>query len=50
MQMYSVATRPTLLSAEAKNEWNYTASLPYAFMAWCLIKLRDNFVYATSVQ
>jgi hypothetical protein len=25
-------------SAEVKNEWSYTFTLPYVFMAWCLIE------------
>jgi hypothetical protein len=29
--------------AEVKNSWCCTYTPPYAFMAWCLIKLRDNF-------
>jgi len=29
--------------AEVKNEWNYTSTPQYVFMAWCLIKYRDNF-------
>jgi hypothetical protein len=27
-------------SAEVKNEWMYTSSSPYIFMAWCLVKNR----------
>jgi hypothetical protein len=30
-------------SAEVKNAWSYTATPQYAFMAWCLVKHRDNF-------
>jgi hypothetical protein len=29
-------------SAEVRNAWGYTSTPPYAFMAWCLIKQRDN--------
>jgi hypothetical protein len=30
---------PTLSSsAEVKNAWSYTSTLPYVFMAWCLVK------------
>jgi hypothetical protein len=25
-------------SVDVKNAWSYTSILPYAFMAWCLIK------------
>jgi len=30
-------------SAEAKNAWSYTYTLPYVFMALCLVKYRDSF-------
>jgi hypothetical protein len=30
-------------SAEAKNAWSYTSTPHYVFMAWCLVKHRDNF-------
>jgi hypothetical protein len=30
-------------SAEIKNTWSYTSTLRYVFMAWCLVKHRDNF-------
>jgi hypothetical protein len=29
--------------AEVKNEWSYTSTPQYVFMAWCLVKHRDNF-------
>jgi hypothetical protein len=32
-----------LSSAEVKNVWSYTSTLQYVFMAWCLVKHRDNF-------
>jgi hypothetical protein len=32
-------------SAEVKNTWRYTSTLPYVFMAWCLVKHRDNFTF-----
>jgi hypothetical protein len=32
-------------SAEVKNAWSYTSTLQYAFMAWCLVKHRDNFSF-----
>jgi hypothetical protein len=32
-------------SAEVKM-CSYTSASPYAFMAWCLIKHRDNFIFA----
>jgi hypothetical protein len=32
-------------SVEVKNEWGYTFTHPYVFMAWCLVKPRDNFTY-----
>jgi hypothetical protein len=30
-------------SVEVKNTWRYTSIHPYVFMAWYLIKRRDNF-------
>jgi hypothetical protein len=30
-------------SARIKNAWNYTSTAQYFFMAWCLVKYRDNF-------
>jgi len=29
----------------SKNEWSYTSIPQYAFMAWCLVKHRDNFTF-----
>jgi hypothetical protein len=30
-------------SVQVKNAWSYTSTPQYAFMAWCLVKHRDNF-------
>jgi hypothetical protein len=32
-------------STEVKNEWSYTFTPQYVFMAWCLVKHRDNFTF-----
>jgi hypothetical protein len=32
-------------SAEVKNAWSYNSAPQYAFMAWCLVKHRDNFTF-----
>jgi hypothetical protein len=32
-------------SAVVKNEWSYTSTPQYVFMAWCLVKHRDNFTF-----
>jgi hypothetical protein len=32
-------------SAEVKNAWGYTSIPQYVFMAWCLVKRRDNFYF-----
>jgi hypothetical protein len=32
-------------SAEVKNAWKYTSTLPYVLMAWCLLKLRDKLTF-----
>jgi hypothetical protein len=34
-------------SAEVKNEWSYTSTPQYVFMAWCLVKHWDNFTFFT---
>jgi hypothetical protein len=31
--------------AEVKNSWHCTSTPPYVFMAWWLVKHRDNFTY-----
>jgi hypothetical protein len=35
----------TSISAEVKNVWSYTSTPPYVFVAWCLVKHRDNFAF-----
>jgi hypothetical protein len=32
-------------SAEVKYAWNYTSTPQYVFIAWCLVKHRDNFTF-----
>jgi hypothetical protein len=32
-------------NAEIKNTWRYTSTPQYVFMAWCLVKHRDNFTF-----
>jgi hypothetical protein len=32
-------------SAEVKNAWSYTFTPQYVFMAWCLVKHRNNFTF-----
>jgi hypothetical protein len=39
------ADHSLLSSAESMNAWSYTSTLQYAFMAWCLVKHRDNFTF-----
>jgi len=34
----------TLSSAEVKNVWSYTSTALYVFMAWSIVKHRDNFI------
>jgi hypothetical protein len=31
-----------------KNVWNFTSILPYVFMAWCLVKHKDNLTFTYS--
>jgi hypothetical protein len=33
------------LVSRSKNAWSYTSTPQYAFMAWCLVKHRDNFAF-----
>jgi hypothetical protein len=32
-------------SSAKVNAWSYTSTPPYVFMAWCLVKHRDNFTF-----
>jgi hypothetical protein len=32
--------------AEVKNAWSYTSTPQYVFVAWCLVKHRDNFTFS----
>jgi hypothetical protein len=34
-------------SAEVKNSWSYTTTPQYVFMAWFLVKHRDNFTFTS---
>jgi hypothetical protein len=34
-----------LSSAEVKNAWSYISTPQYVFMAWCLVKHKDNFTF-----
>jgi hypothetical protein len=33
------------LVPRSKNEWSYTSTPQYTFMAWCSVKHRDNFTF-----
>jgi hypothetical protein len=35
-------------TANVNNEWSYNSTCPYLFMAWFLIKNRDNFIFLQS--
>jgi len=37
-------SRPS--SAEVKNAWSYYTSPPYVFIAWCLVKHKENFAFS----
>jgi hypothetical protein len=37
------------LVPRSKNEWSYTSTPQYPFMAWCLVKHRDNFTFTETV-
>jgi hypothetical protein len=34
-------------AAKVKNAWSYTSTPQYVFMAWCLVKHRDNFTFTS---
>jgi hypothetical protein len=36
-------------SAEIKNAWSYFSNTQYVFMAWCLVKHRDNFTFTSAL-
>jgi hypothetical protein len=36
------------LVPRSKNAWSYTSTPQYVFMAWCLVKRRDNFTFTSS--
>jgi len=36
---------PLSLEQRSKNEWSYTSTPQYAYMAWWLVKHRDNFTF-----
>jgi hypothetical protein len=45
------AHHSTPSGAEVRNAWNYTSTLPYVFMACCLVKHRDSFtLYLSSFR
>jgi len=35
-------------SAEVKNAWSYISTPQYVYLAWCLVKRRDNFYHKHS--
>jgi hypothetical protein len=37
-------------STEVNKTWSYTSTSQYVFMAWCLIKHRDNFIFAAILR
>jgi len=38
---------PSSAEVEVKNAWSYTSTPPIAFMAWCLVKHRNNFPFTS---
>jgi hypothetical protein len=36
-------------SAEVRNAWSYTPIPPYVFMAWYVVKHRDNFTFYVKI-
>jgi hypothetical protein len=37
------------LVPRSQNAWSYTSIPQYAFMSWCLVKLRNNFTFTFTV-
>jgi hypothetical protein len=37
-------------SSKVKNTWRYTSTPQYVFMAWCLVKQRDNFTFTFTLN
>jgi len=35
-------------SAEVKNTWSDTSSLPHVFILWCVVKHRGKFIFTSS--
>jgi hypothetical protein len=44
------AERSPPSSAEVKKTWSYTFTPPYVFMAWHLVRQRDNFTFTLPVN
>jgi hypothetical protein len=42
--LWREAGHSTPYSVEVKNAWSYTSTPPHIFMAWCLVKHRENFI------
>jgi hypothetical protein len=43
------ADHPPPSSAEVKNAWRYVSAPQYVFMAWYLVKHRDNFAFTFTI-
>jgi hypothetical protein len=44
------ANHSPVSSAVVKNAWSCTSTPQYVFMAWCLVKHRENFTFITKNQ
>jgi hypothetical protein len=43
---YAQSIASIIFQSRAKNEWSYTSTPPYAFIAWCLVKAQEQlYVY-----
>jgi hypothetical protein len=40
-----MGTRSSFPGCKAAGAWSYTSTPQYVFMAWCLVKHRDNFIF-----
>jgi hypothetical protein len=43
------AMLPPPSNTEVKHAWSYTSTLPYVFIAWCLMRHRDSYIVAFQI-
>jgi len=43
-----IVSKLAVFNAEVKNAWSYISTFLYVFMAWYLVKHRDNFIFTST--